>query len=128
MLGSSVENFVDQRDERSHAFEREALAAEIALLHDLFEDFGASEQVENALLQVWRDFEVTRLHAFENPAAAFGRVDVVDFDADGAGVDGAGFAGVLAVVLEFGRVAGTEKAEGIEIALQVAPLSIGVED
>ena len=53
---------------------------------------------------------------------------MVDFDADGARVDGAGFAGILAIVLEFGRVAGTEKAEGIEIAFKVSPLAIGVED
>ena len=45
---AGVENFVDQRDERGDAFEREALAAEIALLHDLLEDVGADEQIEDA--------------------------------------------------------------------------------
>jgi len=42
--------FVDQRDQGGDAFEREALAAEITLLHDLLEDVGADEQVEDALL------------------------------------------------------------------------------
>ena len=49
-LGGGVENFVDQRNEGGDAFEREALAAEIALLHDLLEDVGAGEQVEDASL------------------------------------------------------------------------------
>ncbi len=53
---------------------------------------------------------------------------MIDLDADGAGVDGAGFAGVFAFVLEFGRFAGTEKAEGVEVALEVSPLAVGVED
>ncbi len=55
--GGGVENFVDQRDEGGDAFEREALAAEIALLHDLLEDVGADEQVEDALLVFFCDLE-----------------------------------------------------------------------
>ena len=69
-----------------------------------------------------------RFHALVDPAAALGRVDVVDLDADGAGVDGAGLAGVLAFVFEFGRVARAEEAEGIEVALEVSPLAVGVEN
>ena len=74
------------------------------------------------------DLESVGFHALVDPAAAFGGVDVIDLDADGAGVDGAGFAGVFAFVLEFGRFAGTEKAEGIEVALEVSPLAVGGED
>ena len=92
--GTSFENFIHQRDQRGDAFEREALAAEITLLHDLLEDIGADEQVENALLI----FSLTRFgfHSLVDPAPAFGSVDVIDFDADGRGVDGAGFARVFA--------------------------------
>ena len=53
---------------------------------------------------------------------------MIDFDADGAGINGAGFAGVFTVVFEFGRFAGSEKAEGIEIAFEISPLAVGVED
>ncbi len=127
-LGSGVENFVDQRDERGDTFEREALAAEIALLHDLLEDVGADEQVEDALLVLFCNLECVGFHLLVDPAATFGGVDVVDLDADGAGVDGAGFAGVFAVVLEFRRFAGTEEAEGVEVALEVSPLAVGGED
>ncbi len=63
-----------------------------------------------------------------DPAAALGSVDVIDLDADRAGIDGAGFAGVFAFAFEFGRFAGTEEAEGIEVALEVSPLAVGVED
>ena len=95
--GAGVENFIDQRDERGDAFEREALAAEIALLHDLLENIGADEQVENALLIFFCNLETLRrrFHALVDPAAAFGSVDVINFDADGGGVDGAGFARVF---------------------------------
>ena len=99
-LAGGIENFVHQRDQRGDAFERKALAAEIALLHDLLEDVGADEEVEDALLDFFRNFETLRrrFHLLVDPAAALGRVDVVDLDTDGAGVDGAGFAGVLAFV------------------------------
>ena len=72
--GGCVENFVDQRDEGGDAFEREALAAEITLLHDLLENVGADEQVENALLDFFCNFETLRwrFHLLVNPAAALG--------------------------------------------------------
>ncbi len=79
-LGGGVENFVDERDEGGNAFEREAFAAEIALLHDLLEDIGADEQVEDALLVF---FVGLGFHLLVNPATAFGGVDVIDLDADG---------------------------------------------
>src|ERR1035438_4046542 len=129
-LGGGIENFVDQRDQSGDAFEGEALAAEIALLHDLLEDVGAEEQVEDALLYFFCDLETLRgrFHLLVNPAAAFGGVDVIDFDADGARVDRAGFAGVLAFALQFGRFAGAEETEGVEVTLEISPLAVGVED
>ena len=53
---------------------------------------------------------------------------MIYFDTDGAGVDGAGFAGVFAFVLKFGGIARTEKTEGIEIAFEVSPLAVGAEN
>ena len=125
---SGVENFVDQRDQRGYAFEREALAAEIPLLHDLLENVGADEQIEDARLVFFCNLEIRRLHLLVNPAAPFGRVDVIDLDPDGAGIDSAGFAGVLAFRFQFGRVAGMEKAERVEIALEVSPLAVDVKN
>ena len=50
VLAGGVENLIDQRNQRGHAFEREALVAEIALLQHLLEDVGADQQIEDALL------------------------------------------------------------------------------
>ncbi len=53
---------------------------------------------------------------------------MVDFNADGAGVDGARFAGVLAFTFEFGRRAWAEKAERVQVAFEVSPLAVSVEN
>ena len=53
---------------------------------------------------------------------------MIDFDADRAGVNGAGLAGVFAVLFEFGSGAGTEEAERVEVAFEVSELAIGGED
>ena len=95
----------------------------------MLEDVSAGKQIENTRAV---DLLVVRLqagfHALVNPVAPLGRVDVVDFNADGAGVDGAGFAGVLALAFEFGRAAGAEKAERVQVAFEVSPLAVGVEN
>ena len=91
----------------------------------MFEDVGADEEIEDALLVF---FFGLGFHLLVDPAAAFRGVDVVDFDADSGGVDGAGFAGVFAVVFEFGRFAGAEEAEGVEVALEISPLAVGAEN
>ena len=108
---AGVEKLVHQRNQRGDAFQRKALAAEIALLHDLLEDVGADEQIKNARFLVL-DLRRLRFHALVNPAAALGRVDVIDLDADGGGVDGAGFAGVLAcrsAIREWGADGGSRE-------------------
>ena len=110
--GAGVENFIDQRDECGDAFERKALAAKIALLHDLLENVGANEQIEYAVLGFFCNLVSTRFHALVDPAAALRAVDVVDFNADGGGVDGAGFARVLVVDLQFGVARGRRKPRG----------------
>src|SRR5258706_10310224 len=92
--GTRIEKFIHQWNQRGDAFEREALTAEVSLLHDLLEDVGAEEQIENALLVLLRRIG---LHLLVDPAATFGGIDVVDLDTDGAGIDSAGFAGIFAL-------------------------------
>lgn len=53
---------------------------------------------------------------------------MVDFNPDGAGIDSACLAGVLAFALEFRRGAWAEKAERIQVAFEVSPLAIGIEN
>src|ERR1700722_1213652 len=122
--GTGFEKFIDQWDQGGHAFEREALAAEIALLHHLLEGVGADQQIQNPLL-IFR--LRTGLHALVNPAAAIGRIDVIDLDADSRRVDGASFLRVFAVKLQFWGGTRAEEAEWIEVALEVSPLPEGVE-
>jgi hypothetical protein len=65
---------------------------------------------------------------FVDPVAALGAIDVVDLDADGAGVDGAGFVGVFAVAFEFWRGARAEETQGVKVAFEVSPLAVGSEN
>src|SRR5258706_2043948 len=123
--GTRIEKFIHQRNQRGDAFEREALTAEVSLLHDLLEDVGTDEQVENALLVFLRRIG---FHLLVNPTATFGGIDVVDLDTDGAGVDSAGFARVFAFQLQLWRDARAQETEGIEIALEISPLAEGAED
>ena len=68
------------------------------------------------------------LHALVNPLAAHGGVDVIDLDADGAGVHGAGFAGVIPFPFEFGGEARAEESEGVEVAFEISVLAVVGED
>ncbi len=94
------------------------------MLHDLFEYVGTHQQVEDALLL---DGSGLGLHVFLDPAAAFAIGDVHELDADGAGVDAAGFAGELAFDLQFRLRLRLEETERIEIGFEVSPVAEGVE-
>ena len=48
---------------------------------------------------------------------------MIDLHADGAGVDGAGFAGVIPLPFEFGGEARAEESEGVEVAFEVSVLA-----
>src|SRR5579872_210418 len=122
---TGVENFIDQRDQGRDSLEREALAAEITLLHDVLKDVSTDEEIENPLLIFLRRL---RLHAFEDPTPPLGSVEVVDLNADGARVDVAGLVGVFAVSFEFGSRTGPEESKGIEVAFEIPELTVGRED
>ena len=49
VLGSGVQDFVEQRNQRSVAFQRIALGADVARVDGLFEDVGANQLVEHPL-------------------------------------------------------------------------------
>src|SRR5579872_1564382 len=125
---AGIENFIDERNERGDPFEREALAAQITLLHHLLEHIGPGEQIENSLLVFFCNLEIPRFHAVINPAAALGRVEVIDLDPDRAGVNRAGFAGVFTLSFKLRRGTRTEKAQRVKVAFEVSVLAISVED
>ena len=76
----------------------------------------------------WSSCCGSRFHLLVDPAAAFGGVDVIDFDANGRGVDGASFGGVFAVDLQFNGRTRAQKTERIEVTLEISPLAEGAED
>ncbi len=126
VFADSVENGVEQRDQRGFAFERKTLGAEIAGLQDLLEEVGADQALQSSFLI---DLGLRPFHALGDPAAAFRLGKMHEFGADGAAIDAAGFLGGFAgEALEVGLLEGAEKAERIEIGFEVAPAAEGVED
>ena len=121
---AGVENLVHQRNQRGDAFEREPLAAQITLLHDLLENVGADEEFENALLVFLRRLG---FHLLVNPVAPLRPVDVIDFDADCAGINGAGLAGIFTLSSQFGSRPRRQEAERVEISLEISLLAVGGE-
>ena len=53
---------------------------------------------------------------------------MIDLDADGAGVDGAGLAGALPFPFEFRGEARAQESEGVEVAFEVSVLAVGGKD
>ena len=92
-FAGGLENFVDERDKCGHAFEREALAAQIALLQNLLEEVSPYELIQHVFLihGGWGAF-----HALPNPAAPLRIADVHELRAHRAAVHAAGFTGEFA--------------------------------
>ena len=70
----------------------------------------------------------SRFHALVNPLPAHGRVDVIDFHSDRAGVNGASFAGIFPFPLQLRGETGTQKAQGVEVAFEISELAVGGEN
>ena len=124
LLPGGVQNLIHQRDQGGHAFERKALAAQIALLQHLLEEIGPDQLVEHPLL-VHRGLRP--FHALLDPAPPFRVGDVHELRADGAAVDAAGFFGEFAFDPQAGMRHGRQKSERVEIGLQVSPVAERVE-
>jgi hypothetical protein len=124
-FGGTVEKLVKKRNEGGDAFEGEALGAEIARLDHMLKDVGASEELKDVVLVRGRGqtFETLR-----DPIPTFAGGDVHEFGADGRGVDAAGLGDEFVVEVEFGQGQRREVlTEGIEMGLQIAPATEGVE-
>ncbi len=124
-LCSCVQDFIHQGKQRGDTFEREAFAAQIALLQNLLEEICSDEQVEGAL-PVY--FFGLRFHALVDPVAAFRIGDVVDFYADGARVNRPSLASILIFNLQIGMRPRSQEAERIQVTFEVSPLAEGAED
>src|SRR5579862_8202267 len=96
-LACIIKNFVDQRDQRGHAFERKTFCAQVSLLQNQLEKLRPNQQIERALLidRLLRAFE-----ALLDPAPALGVSDVHELGADSAAVNRPRFLGELALQLQ----------------------------
>jgi hypothetical protein len=125
-ITGGIQDGIKERDEGGVAFQREALAAEVAALEDLFEEVGTDEALKNALTV---DFGCRAFHAFRDPGAALGLDEMGEFNADRAAVIAAGFLGVFTgkAVQVWGFYRG-EEAEGIEGGLGESPAAETIEN
>src|SRR5258708_33204124 len=125
MYAGSVENRVEQRDQRSDAFKRKTLGAEIARLKNLFKEVGAHQACEDYIAI---GFGTSGFHAFGNPTAALRLQQVHEVRADGGRVNGASGVGIEAGKIKVRRLQGFEKTQGIEAGFQIAPAAKSIED
>ena len=109
-LAGNVQNLIDRRQQRGVAFERKPLVAEIALLQRLFEQVGAHQQIQRALLVDcgWLGFD-----AFLNPAPPLRVGDVHELHADAAAIDAARLTRPFVVDFEVRMRLGRQQAERI---------------
>ena len=87
-LRGVLDQEIEHRDHALRAFGREPLRADEVLVHELLEDLGVGQVLQdaNALGVVERRLVPRRLHRVLEPVARFGIFDVRVFDADRAAV------------------------------------------
>jgi len=125
VLARNVEYLIYERQQRSIAFERESLIAEIARLQRLFEKLGAHEQVEGAGLIGGAGF---RFELLLDPATADRIGDMHEFGANAAAINAARFVCEFVVDLQIGMRLWRQQAERIQLGLQISPLPEKIED
>jgi hypothetical protein len=124
-FSSRFDDFIHQRNQRSHTFQRETFVAQIALLQDLLKDIGANQLIEHVFLVHGR---LRVLHAFLDPAAALRICDVGEFYPYRAAIDAAGFMRKFTPDLQIGMRLRPQEAEGIKIGLKISPAAEGVKN
>ena len=111
-FAGGIQNGIKQGDQRRFAFEREALAAEVAALQNLFEQVGANEALED-FRRV--HLKLAAFHTLGDPSAPCGVRDVEKFSSDCAAIDAARLVGVFSrETLEVGTLKGREIAERVQ--------------
>ena len=118
LLAGAFENFIHQRNQRGHAFERKTFVAQIALLQHLLEQFGSNQQIKRAFLIHRR---LRRFHALLNPAATRRIGDVHELHSNRSAINAAGLLGELAFGRQIRVRHGPQKAERIEVGFQISP-------
>jgi hypothetical protein len=124
-LAGGFKDFIQQWDQRSVAFQGEAFVAEVPLLQNLLEHFGADEALADEFTVGGRS---RGFHLGLNPLALFQAGNVHELGGYSPAVGMAGFGGMLTGYVEFGLGFGLELTERIEVGLEIAPSAESVED
>src|SRR5438552_17715033 len=125
MFAGSVQDGINQGNQRSDTFQRKALGAEIARLQNLFEKVGANQTLEDFML-----INLARpgFESLGDPAAAFRLRQMHEIGADRITVNAAGFRGGFAGQgIKFRVLPLLIQATGIESRFQVAPAAESIE-
>ena len=120
VFAGHVEDFVQQRQERSVAFEREALVAEIARLQRLLKQVRLDQQVKRQFMFDMLGFAFQTLL---DPAPALWIGNVHEFRAHAPAIDAARFPGPFIVDLEVGVRLRRQESQRIQFCFQVSPLA-----
>ena len=124
-LTGGFKNFIDQRDQGGHAFQRKTLVAEIALLQYLLEQISPDELVQYVFLI---DCRLRTFQAFLDPAASYRVGDVHELSADCSAINPASLLGQFAIRAQLRMGHRRQKAEWIEVGFQISPVPERVED
>ena len=117
-IPGGVQNRIEQRNQRSDAFERKSLRAQIARLQNLLEKVRAHQALENFLLI---DLQLGPLDALRNPSPPLRLRQVHEFHADVAAVDAARFFSRLASQFQIGKLLRLENTKRIQRGFVIAP-------
>ena len=96
-LCACIQNFIHQRQQSGYAFQRKPLAAQVTLLHYLLENIRADQEIENPPLVFFRRL---RFHAVENPLPPLRQIEVVNLNANRAGINRPRFRRVRALPVQ----------------------------
>ena len=107
-----------------HAFEREALIAEIAILQNLLKNIGADQLIENILLI---DRSGRAFQSLLNPAAPLRVGDVNELRAHRPAIDTASLFGELALDHQVGMKLRTKEPQRVEVGFEISPAPKRVE-
>ena len=122
---SSVENLVEQRNQRGDAFKGITLRANITRLQDLLEQVGADQPLENASAI---DGGGVRFETLGNPTAARRVLEVHEVRADRPAINPSRLVGRFAGHDQLRMRLGLQEAERIEVGLEISPAAKGIED
>src|SRR5579871_1063030 len=116
--GGALQQLIQQRNQYRDAFQGKTFAAQVARLHNLLEQIGANQALQDVLLVAGRG---GRFHALLDPAPPLRVRNVRELGSDAAAVIAAGFLGGRPAQPQFGMGVRAEQAQRVEVGLEIPP-------